>query len=276
MTTWTVPPVAVARQAREVEGLGHHPLAGEGGVPVDQQRQDRDSRRPGRPWRSGVPSVGGASRSCLARAIPSTTGSTASRCEGLEASVTGRSLPERPVNLPDRPLVVLDVAGPLHRLGVEVALELLEDLPVGLADDVGQHVEPAPVGHAHHRLGRAGHGRLVQQGVEQDDGRLGPLEAEALLADVAGVQEPLEDLGRVQPVEDVALLVGRRPRSGPPRRAAGSTASARGPGCACTRCPASGSRRRAAGGGSRPSVATSRPARPSATNRRGRSQMVRP
>ena len=53
----------------------------------------------------------------------------------------------------------------------------------------------------------AGAGRLVEQRVEQDDGRLGALEAEALLPDVAGVQEPLEDLGRVEAVEDVALLV---------------------------------------------------------------------
>ena len=40
-----------------------------------------------------------------------------------------------------------------------------------------------------------------------DDGRLGALEAEALLAHVAGVQEALEHLGRVQAVEHVALLL---------------------------------------------------------------------
>ena len=61
--------------------------------------------------------------------------------------------------------------------------------------------------HAHDHLGHARAGRRVEQGVEQDDGRLGTLEPEALLADVAGVQEPLEHLGRVEPVEDVALLV---------------------------------------------------------------------
>ena len=49
--------------------------------------------------------------------------------------------------------------------------------------------------------------RLVEQGVEDDDGRLGALEPEALLAHVAGVQEALEHLGGVEPVEDVALLV---------------------------------------------------------------------
>ena len=38
------------------------------------------------------------------------------------------------------------------------------------------------------------------------DGRLRPFEAEALLPHVAGVEEALERLRRVQPVEDVALL----------------------------------------------------------------------
>ena len=50
-------------------------------------------------------------------------------------------------------------------------------------------------------------GRRVEQGVQQDDGRLGSFEPEALLPDVARVQEALEHLGRVQAVEDVALLV---------------------------------------------------------------------
>ena len=52
-----------------------------------------------------------------------------------------------------------------------------------------------------------GPGRLVEQGVEQHDGRLGALQPEALLADVAGVQEPLEHLRRVEPLEDGPLLV---------------------------------------------------------------------
>ena len=42
--------------------------------------------------------------------------------------------------------------------------------------------------------------------------RLGALEAEALVAHVLRVQEPLERLGRVQPLEDVALVLGRQRR----------------------------------------------------------------
>ena len=156
---------------------------------------------------AGVPSVGGESRSCLARVMPSTTGSTASRCEGLEARVIGKLLAGAAVEHPPGALVVLHVARALDGLGVEVALELLEDLPVGLAHDVGQHVQPAAMRHAHDDLGHAGAGGGVEQRVEQHDGRLGTLEAEALLPDVAGVEKALEDLGRVQPVEDVALLL---------------------------------------------------------------------
>ena len=112
-------------------------------------------------------------------------------------------------------LVVLDVAGALDRLGVEVPLELLEDLAVGLADDVGQDVEAAAVRHAHDRLVEPLGHRLVEEGVEDHDGRLGALEAEPLLAHVAGVEEALEDLGGVQPVQDVALLVRHGHRGDP-------------------------------------------------------------
>ena len=44
--------------------------------------------------------------------------------------------------------------------------------------------------------------------VEDRDGRLGAVDAEALLAEVLGGEELLERLGRVEPLEDVALLVG--------------------------------------------------------------------
>ena len=111
--------------------------------------------------------------------------------------------------------MVLHVARALDRVGVEVALELLEDLAVGLAHDVGEDVEPAAVGHAHHRLVHALVDGLVEDRVEDHDRRLRTFEAETLLPDVAGVEEALEDLGRVETVEDVALLL-RVERGGDP------------------------------------------------------------
>ena len=50
-------------------------------------------------------------------------------------------------------------------------------------------------------------GRGLEDRVEDRDGRLGPLQPEALLADVLGGEEPLEGLGGVQALEDVALVV---------------------------------------------------------------------
>ena len=104
--------------------------------------------------------------------------------------------------------MVFHVSRPLHRLGIQIAFELLEDLAVGLADDVGQDVEPAPVGHAHDRLVEALADGRFEDRVEDDDGRLGTFEAEPLLADVAGVEESLEDLGGIEAIQDVPLLLG--------------------------------------------------------------------
>ena len=62
------------------------------------------------------------------------------------------------------------------------------------------------MGHPHDGRVHAGIGRLAQDGVDGGDDALGTLEAEALLADVAGGEESLECFGGVQPVQDVQLL----------------------------------------------------------------------
>ena len=64
------------------------------------------------------------------------------------------------------------------------------------------------MGHAEHGGFHPGLGGLVHDRVQQGDGRLGPLQTEALLADVLGLQELLQGLGRAQPFEDPALLFG--------------------------------------------------------------------
>ena len=87
--------------------------------------------------------------------MPSTTGPTASRWLGFAASVSRTSLPLGRLVLADRAEVVLHVARALRARGIELALELAEDLRVRLADDVGEHVEPAAVGHAEHDVAHA-------------------------------------------------------------------------------------------------------------------------
>ena len=106
--------------------------------------------------------------------------------------------------------VILHVARALRRVRIELALELEEDLPVALAHDVGEHVETAAVRHAHHDLGDAGDGSLVEQELEHRDERLRAFEGEALLAEVLRVQEALERLGRVQRQQDLLLVVVRQ------------------------------------------------------------------
>ena len=71
--------------------------------------------------------------------------------------------------------VVLDVAVAVGGLDVEDVFELAEDVLVGLAEDVGQDVQPAAVGHADDHLPRPQLGGLLDHGVEDRDGRLRPL-----------------------------------------------------------------------------------------------------
>ena len=84
---------------------------------------------------------------------------------------------------------------PVDGVGHEVLGELLEDQLERFAQDAGEHVEAAAVGHAHDDLVDAGLRAVLDDGVERGDERLAALERETLLADVFGVQEMLEELG---------------------------------------------------------------------------------
>ena len=150
--------------------------------------------------------------------MPSTTGSTASRWLGFAARRNATSWPPGDWCLPVCADVVLHVAGPLGARRVELPFELAEDLRVRLAEDVGEHVQAAPVGHAHDHLGHPGVRRRAAQRVEHRDQRLRAFEAEPLLAQVLRGEEPLERLGRVQHprtrrfLSSASIGYGRRPR----------------------------------------------------------------
>ncbi|CKS31707.1 Uncharacterised protein [Mycobacterium tuberculosis] len=83
--------------------------------------------------------------------------------------------------------VVLDVTGAVRLRRIQVALELGEDLRVRLADDVGQHVEPAPVRHPDDHLVEAVLSALVDRRVHHRDHAFGAFQREPLLADVLGL-----------------------------------------------------------------------------------------
>ena len=105
--------------------------------------------------------------------------------------------------------MVLDVARALARERQQHALELAEDLLVGLAQDVGEHVQPTTVSHADHDLLDALLGRALDRLRQRGDQGVRPLEREALVADVLRVQEALEVLGPVQPLQDLEDALAR-------------------------------------------------------------------
>ncbi len=188
-------PHPVAGQGGEIERLGHHALAGEGGVAVDEHGQRR-----------GVLGVApdvllGPGHALHHRVDRFQMGRVGSQRQGQRPSIRGG------VDA-GRAQVVLHVARPLGERRIQVAFELPEDLAVGLAHRIGQHVEPAPVGHAQHRLLHTGVDGVGEEGVEEGDEALGSFQAEALMAQVLGGQEPLEGLRRPQALQDAALVVG--------------------------------------------------------------------
>ena len=185
----------VAAQLAQVQRLGDHALPGEGGVAVHQERQDGE-RLPRQQVLLGAhdaleDGIDGLEVRGVRRQVDPALRASLGAVHALGAQV------------------VLDVAGTLHGLLAVVALELAEDLPVGLPCDVRQDVQPAAVRHADADLVHPVLRRVAQDRVEQRDDRLAPLEGEPLLADVLGLQERLEGLGGVEAAQDPQLLLAR-------------------------------------------------------------------
>ena len=184
----------VTLQLGEVEGLLDDALADEGRVAVDEDRDDRQVRV------AQVFLLGAHD------ALQDAVGGLQVRGVGGHVDLGGQAVVEG-VHAP-RAQVVLDVARSLDGVGHVVTLELVEDLRVGLARDVGQHVEAAAVRHADGDLVDAGARRVSQDVVEQRDQGLAALQREALLAHELGLEELLEGLGADEGAQDVALRLG--------------------------------------------------------------------
>ena len=113
-------------------------------------------------------------------------------------------------------VVVLDVARAAlrdrgHGLDRGRALELAEDRLVRAAQVVGEHVQPAAVGHADDDLARALDGGELDHLVEHRDGHVQALDRELLLAQVGLVHEALErvHLGQAAQQRDLLLRAER-------------------------------------------------------------------
>ncbi len=182
---------AEALDARHGEAFRHHALAREGGVAMHQDRQDGgagvDIRR---------------SCHCLARALPSTTGLTISRCDGLAVSDRCTLWPSNSRSTGGAQMV-LHVAGAfdIRRIG-GAALEFVEQLAIGLAHHIDQHVEAAAMGHAHHDFADAELAAALDDLLQRRNGGFGAIQAEALGADETVGGELLEAFGFDQLVED--------------------------------------------------------------------------
>jgi hypothetical protein len=205
------PPDPVARQVLEVEGLRHDALPGEGRVAVDLHGE--------RPTHVDVDR-----RARSADGLERPRAADHDRVDELEVR---RVRQQRELDLPSlaaadvdragglRAEVVLDVALTARRqvdvdVGRPLALELGDDLGVGPAQHVGQHVQPPAVRHAEDRVADAVAGGQRDRLVEHQDHHLEALDRELLRSQEGAAQVGLEALDAQQPDQELAVLLGFR------------------------------------------------------------------
>jgi len=138
---------AVGGQLAHVEGLVDHALAGEGGVPVDEDREH-----------------GAAVVVLSLEVLPGADDAFEHAVGGLQVGGVGRQVDARRLAGGRgvdalRPQVVFDVSGAVDAPRIDQPVELGEDLPVRLAGDVRQDVQPAAMRHGDgHRVAAVARG----------------------------------------------------------------------------------------------------------------------
>ncbi len=187
-------------QLRQAQRLHHEALPHERGVAVHQQRQHERAARVGQV-------VLLARDDALRDRVDRLEVARVEQQRKVDVGARGRAVVARVAE------VVLHVAVALDVVGEEVPLELGQDHLVGLAEDVGEHVEAAAVRHAHHDLARAQPSAFLDDLVQQRHEGLAALEREALGAHVLLVQELLEHVRAQELLEDLDALGGRQVRA---------------------------------------------------------------
>ena len=181
----------VPLQPAEIEGFRNHALSGEGCISVDENGNYRRRislrvlvvsgvlERPGHALYDRIHELEVAGI-------------------GSEGDVNRGPVGETQLAL--GALVILHVPGPLDRegpFGLD-PLEFSDDLLVSEPHNVGQDVEAAAVGHPQHNPFGAHVGRLLEREIQHGNHDVGPLDGEALLAEVCIVEKLLQalDLGK--------------------------------------------------------------------------------
>ena len=176
---------AAGREAvefRQFERLGDETLAGKGGVAMHQD--------------AGDPGAGAVARLLL-------LGADLAEHDRIDRFEMRRVGGERQVHRHSANLavargaeMVFDVARALDVVRVDrIALEFGEDRGDGLADEIGEHVEPAAMRHADHEFAEAELGAAPEDRFERRHQQLGAFEAKPLGAGVTAIEEALEGLG---------------------------------------------------------------------------------
>ncbi len=186
----------VAREVTQIERLGDDSLTREGGVSVEQQRQD-----------GAAPLVARASL----------LGPRPALDDRVDRLQVGRVRGEREVNVGARPcrsigrvsLVVLDVSRAEGAVEKRSVLELREQRLEGAPDDVREHAQPPAVRHPEDDLDDAVSRSVLDDHVEERNHRFGAFQGEALLPQELRVDEAFEELGRSDLLQDPEAVLGR-------------------------------------------------------------------
>src|SRR6185369_10854627 len=102
-------------------------------------------------------------------------------------------------------LVVLDISLPDNTVE-QVVLELGKNIGERLAEDVGQHIESPPVGHAEHHISDPDSCAMADRLIKADDQRFAPLQRKPLLAEESAVEELFEKGCLLEFGEEMQLL----------------------------------------------------------------------
>ncbi len=187
---------AVPAQARQAEAFGDHALSGEGRIAVQEERQHLFALLvvalvllcPDLAEHDGIDDLemGGIGGQRQVHAIL------------VELAIGGGAE------------MVFHVARALDLVGVgRASLELVEDRPVGLAHDIGEHVQASAMGHADDDLADAELPAALDDLLERRHRGFATVEAEALGAGILHVEEALEGLGLDELLQDRLLALRR-------------------------------------------------------------------